>query len=188
MLLFPALPASGGRSSTFTDAFQRNALELEGLSLGSPSLGLQFPGCFFFCLGARLHSGAEMGMGQGAAAETASVALLYVQERVGGSWMGFAALIASTDSFLVPASKCCLVDQAVPILGRLLPPRDPSPCPVCSQPPGHNSCTSAENGKEELIIKDSEERFDIISNLVIAHLVGIIDIHMYIYTCVYAYV
>lgn len=81
---------------------------------------------------------------------------------------------------VVPVSKYCPVGRALPSLVNFLPPINSSPCSVCSQ---LVPIPSTENGKEELVRKESEESCDIISNLVLSHLVGI----MYMHVCMYMY-
>lgn len=49
-------------------------------------------------------------------------------------------LLLSASYFLVPVSKCCLINHVVPSLFHFLPPRNSSLHSVCSQPPGHSSC------------------------------------------------
>lgn len=82
---------------------------------------------------------------------------------------------------MVPVSKYCLVDHAVSSLVHFVPPMNSSPCAVCSQ---LLPFPSTEDGKEELVRKESKESFDIISNLVLSHLVGMMSIHI----CMYMYI
>lgn len=54
ILLFAVSPGSTGGSSRFIVLSQRNTLYFKGLSSGSGSLGLCFPGCVYFYLGAQV--------------------------------------------------------------------------------------------------------------------------------------
>jgi len=178
----------------------RNALQFESLLLGSLSWW------FILLLGCiRLRSGAETGAGQGAAEETAVVWGSGLCVRT-SRWLGFAALIAVVHRYL-QVNTCfrwcilllflasCFLSTCQQMLS----------CRLCSPALSTFSLLetltllrlcpafraqfvpipSTENGKEELVIKDNEERFHMISNLVLSHVVGIIDIHICV--CEYVY-